>query len=101
MGGLIGGYTIKSLGSTLTFRIFAIFAASVAMAYEVLHHLNRCCKSKTVSELDEKDVTQPIIGPQEIEMTNLSQKDVTLTLSDLETEMEPLKSSVPPDPNSA
>ena len=44
LGGLAGGFAIKSLGSTLTFRIFASVAAATAVANELIHQLQRCSK---------------------------------------------------------
>ncbi len=104
MGGLIGGFTMTSLGSTLTFRTFAIVAVSTALTFEFVHQLNRLIRcrnsdqlnhksdhlirnSEKVSEHHDKEITQPLKG-EEIEMTEFSRKNETA----LESELEPLTS---------
>ena len=92
---MIGGFTIRSLGSTLTFRAFALVAASSAVAYEIIHHINRCCQSENVSELEDKEIKQPINQLQELEMA-----DITLPLDVFDSELEPLTNPIPPEENS-
>ena len=92
---MIGGFTIRSLGSTLTFRAFALVAASSAVAYEIIHHINRCCQSENVSELEDKGIKQPINQLQELEMA-----DITLPLDVFDSELEPLTNPIPPEENS-
>ena len=97
---MLGGFTIRSLGSTLTFRAFALVAAVSALAYEIIHQLNRCCKSEDVSELEDKEITQPINLLQEFEMAEMTRKDFILPLAALDSELEPLANPIPPEDNS-
>ena len=60
MGGLIGGFTMKGLGSTMTFRVFAIVAAATALAYEMIVQLRNCFQSdKPTSELSQDKISKP------------------------------------------
>ena len=97
---MLGGFTIRSLGSTLTFRAFALVAASAAVAYEIIHHLNRCCKSENVSEVEDKEITQPINQLQELEMAYMTSNEITLPLDAFDSELEPLTNPIPPEDNS-
>ena len=97
---MIGGFTIRSLGSTLTFRAFALVAASAAVAYEIIHHINRCCQSENVSELEDKEIKQPINQLQEFEMADMTNKEITLPLAAFDSELEPLTTPIPPEVNS-
>ena len=61
MGGLIGGFTMKGLGSTMTFRVFAIVAAATALAYEMIVQLRSCFfqSDKPTSELSQEKISKP------------------------------------------
>lgn len=79
LGGLAGGFTIKSLGSTLTFRIFAVIAAATAVGNEIIHQLQRCSKGKPVN---------PVNGNIVKVMNSNEQKDAQVSSP---FELEPLK----------
>ncbi len=59
MGGLIGGFTMEGLGSTVTFRVFAIVAAATALVYELIVQIRNCFQTDN-SELSQEKISKPL-----------------------------------------
>ncbi len=58
MGGLIGGFTMEGLGSTVTFRVFAIVAAATALVYELIVQIRNCFQTDN-TELSQEKISKP------------------------------------------